>query len=135
MGSGAFSARESRNRPKPRVAPEIRADKLTALHADVAQLVEHNLAKVGVASSNLVVRSTSNCRLKWSFASPRRHCRGFVASGFGGCFGGCMSIRPPKFSAAGLPVGHAPCARAAGFACWTSNGLTRYKSDEGLGAL
>ncbi len=25
--------------------------------ADVAQLVEHNLAKVGVASSNLVVRS------------------------------------------------------------------------------
>ena len=26
-------------------------------HADVAQLVEHNLAKVGVASSNLVIRS------------------------------------------------------------------------------
>ena len=25
--------------------------------ADVAQLVEHNLAKVGVASSNLVIRS------------------------------------------------------------------------------
>src|SRR5579862_1711906 len=28
-------------------------------HADVAQLVEHNLAKVGVAGSNPVVRSTS----------------------------------------------------------------------------
>ena len=28
-----------------------------APHADVAQLVEHNLAKVGVASSSLVVRS------------------------------------------------------------------------------
>ena len=26
-------------------------------NADVAQLVEHNLAKVGVASSNLVIRS------------------------------------------------------------------------------
>jgi hypothetical protein len=26
-------------------------------HADVAQLVEHNLAKVGVAGSNPVVRS------------------------------------------------------------------------------
>jgi hypothetical protein len=28
-------------------------------HADVAQLVEHHLAKVGVAGSNPVVRSTS----------------------------------------------------------------------------
>ena len=28
-----------------------------APHADVAQLVEHNLAKVGVAGSNPVVRS------------------------------------------------------------------------------
>ena len=28
-------------------------------HADVAQLVEHNLAKVGVAGSNPVVRSKS----------------------------------------------------------------------------
>ncbi len=27
-------------------------------HADVAQLVEHHLAKVGVAGSNPVVRST-----------------------------------------------------------------------------
>ena len=29
-------------------------------HADVAQLVEHHLAKVRVASSNLVVRSSSS---------------------------------------------------------------------------
>ena len=29
-------------------------------HADVAQLVEHHLAKVGVAGSNPVVRSTWN---------------------------------------------------------------------------
>src|SRR3954451_17261387 len=29
-------------------------------HADVAQLVEHNLAKVGVAGSNPVVRSTKS---------------------------------------------------------------------------
>ncbi len=29
-------------------------------HADEAQLVEHNLAKVGVASSSLVVRSISH---------------------------------------------------------------------------
>ncbi len=28
-----------------------------SFHAEVAQLVEHNLAKVGVASSNLVFRS------------------------------------------------------------------------------
>ena len=32
------------------------SDKVTT-HADVAQLVEHHLAKVRVASSNLVVRS------------------------------------------------------------------------------
>src|SRR5438270_9033551 len=31
---------------------------ILARHADVAQLVEHNLAKVGVAGSNPVVRST-----------------------------------------------------------------------------
>ena len=29
-------------------------------HAEVAQLVEHNLAKVGVASSSLVFRSKNN---------------------------------------------------------------------------
>ena len=28
-------------------------------HADVAQLVAHNLAKVGVASSSLVIRSSA----------------------------------------------------------------------------
>ena len=31
------------------------------LHADVAQLVEHNLAKVGVAGSNPVIRSIEFC--------------------------------------------------------------------------
>jgi hypothetical protein len=31
------------------------------MHANVAQLVEHNLAKVGVAGSNPVVRSVINC--------------------------------------------------------------------------
>ena len=31
-------------------------------YADVAQLVEHNLAKVGVAGSNPVVRSKRSCR-------------------------------------------------------------------------
>ena len=30
---------------------------ITEIHAEVAQLVEHNLAKVGVASSSLVFRS------------------------------------------------------------------------------
>ena len=29
--------------------------------AEIAQLVEHNLAKVGVASSSLVFRSQANC--------------------------------------------------------------------------
>ena len=33
------------------------ADRIRHADADVAQLVEHNLAKVGVASSSLVVRS------------------------------------------------------------------------------
>ena len=32
------------------------------VHADVAQLVEHNLAKVGVAGSNPVVRSQQGPR-------------------------------------------------------------------------
>ena len=31
---------------------------MLAAHADVAQLVEHHLAKVRVASSSLVIRST-----------------------------------------------------------------------------
>ena len=40
--------------------------------AGIAQLVEHNLAKVGVASSNLVSRS--------SFLKPRNRWRGFLVS-------------------------------------------------------
>ncbi len=42
---------------------------LLRLYAGIAQLVEHNLAKVGVASSNLVSRSR--------FEKPRRGPRGF----------------------------------------------------------
>ena len=34
---------------------------ITQLNAKVAQSVEHNLAKVGVASSNLVFRSICEC--------------------------------------------------------------------------
>ena len=34
--------------------------KIAPLNAGIAQLVEHNLAKVGVASSNLVSRSKSS---------------------------------------------------------------------------
>ena len=33
-------------------------------HADVAQLVAHNLAKVGVASSSLVIRSSAEVSLR-----------------------------------------------------------------------
>ena len=34
-------------------------------HADVAQLVAHNLAKVGVASSSLVIRSVHQHTVEW----------------------------------------------------------------------
>ena len=42
------------------LAPRKRADPeaFRNTHARIAQLVEHNLAKVGVASSNLVSRSS-----------------------------------------------------------------------------
>ena len=47
--------------PNLREAPELYKVIHVAKHggenADVAQLVAHNLAKVGVASSNLVIRS------------------------------------------------------------------------------
>ena len=46
------------------------------LHADVAQLVEHNLAKVGVAGSNPVVRSKRNTR--------SGHCEGSKSAPRGG---------------------------------------------------
>ena len=39
-------------------------------HADVAQLVEHDLAKVGVAGSNPVVRSRNSSRLRAAFFMP-----------------------------------------------------------------
>ena len=42
------------------VAPTLKAFS-EMLFAEIAQLVEHNLAKVGVASSNLVSRSIKFC--------------------------------------------------------------------------
>ena len=54
---------------------ETKAQLSWAFHADVAQLVEHDLAKVGVAGSNPVVRSMKcrnlqkSCRLL-SFSAP-----------------------------------------------------------------
>ena len=51
----------------------VKSDKVTT-HADVAQLVEHHLAKVNVASSNLVVRSNENRIVfnKWWSSSKSR---------------------------------------------------------------
>ena len=53
----------------------------TERYAEIAQLVEHNLAKVGVASSSLVFRSKGNLRvtfflfpLRENFAAPRGKC-------------------------------------------------------------
>ncbi len=40
-----------------RVQAHVGSNPTSSANADVAQLVEHNLAKVGVASSSLVVRS------------------------------------------------------------------------------
>ena len=55
-------------------------------NAEIAQLVEHNLAKVGVASSSLVFRSQSKNELKVfqrrvSFSARRaKRAQGFPAS-------------------------------------------------------
>src|SRR5207244_7066588 len=46
--------RQAPRRPAFLEVPQVAK---VVLHADVAQLVEHNLAKVGVAGSNPVVRS------------------------------------------------------------------------------
>ena len=35
--------------------------RINEINAEIAQLVEHNLAKVGVASSSLVFRSNEKC--------------------------------------------------------------------------
>ena len=45
--------------------------------AGIAQLVEHNLAKVGVASSNLVSRSIFKPRILWGFFSYVRNGQNF----------------------------------------------------------
>ena len=62
-GSGLLSAAR---RPLPRQLPGLPADGppcyTGTTHADVAQLVEHDLAKVGVAGSSPVVRSKTSSR-------------------------------------------------------------------------
>ena len=45
------------NKPSVKSKPTVSVEGKFLLIARVAQLVEHNLAKVGVASSNLVSRS------------------------------------------------------------------------------
>ena len=40
---------------------EFESPSLHKINAEIAQLVEHNLAKVGVASSSLVFRSNEKC--------------------------------------------------------------------------
>ena len=52
-------------------------------HADVAQLVAHNLAKVGVASSSLVIRSSEVVSLRGSYGTWDQFTRGGVAEWLG----------------------------------------------------
>ena len=55
-------------------------NKLKSVNAEIAQLVEHNLAKVGVASSSLVFRSVGRqfavffclCMLRGVLGSPAK---------------------------------------------------------------
>jgi hypothetical protein len=54
---------------------ERSATRLNFKNADVAQLVEHHLAKVDVASSNLVVRSLD------PYWDPTQDTAGFTGSG------------------------------------------------------
>ena len=50
---------------EPRVYICVRlAEEASSINADVAQLVEHDLAKVGVAGSSLVIRS-KKCLPPW----------------------------------------------------------------------
>jgi hypothetical protein len=51
-------------------------DACQAQHARIAQLVEHNLAKVGVASSNLVSRSTKASHFGGLFSLSGKGFRG-----------------------------------------------------------
>ena len=46
----------------------------STLIAEIAQLVEHNLAKVGVASSSLVFRSTKSTMNNDSFEGKLKSC-------------------------------------------------------------
>ena len=47
---------------------------LRGITAEIAQLVEHNLAKVGVASSSLVFRSTKSTMNNDSFEGKLKSC-------------------------------------------------------------
>jgi hypothetical protein len=58
----------TQRRRDPADRPEVSSDR----HADVAQLVEHHLAKVRVAGSNPVVRSVVRLRVD---ADPRKTAR------------------------------------------------------------
>ena len=52
-------------------------------HADVAQLVAHNLAKVGVASSSLVIRSSEVVSFRGGCGTWDQFTRGGVAERLG----------------------------------------------------
>ena len=52
-------------------------------NADVAQLVAHNLAKVGVASSSLVIRSSAGVSLRRGHGTWGQTTRGGVAERLG----------------------------------------------------
>ena len=52
-------------------------------HADVAQLVAHNLAKVGVASSSLVIRSSAEVPFRGDHSTWGQTTRGGVAERLG----------------------------------------------------
>src|SRR5258708_16174629 len=54
---GLFGGFELASAPRSATVPNVAREIRRAQHADVAQLVEHHLAKVRVAGSNPVVRS------------------------------------------------------------------------------
>ena len=59
--SGACAARRAGSSPVLGTTPFV---KRVVINAEIAQLVEHNLAKVGVASSSLVFRSIHDCIIR-----------------------------------------------------------------------
>ena len=68
------------------------------INAEIAQLVEHNLAKVGVASSSLVFRSKSKSFEDKIKQNPLKHrFRGF-----------CICCRSVSLRHGGAPTRHSP---------------------------